>query len=237
MYRQQLGEQRALFSRVQPVVPKIVGQSGLVNGVWVVGESLGNTVLSLGRRMTALEPTTRVPFTEAADSGFMPQIATLLSPYPPSVRATVQGQLRDWFEQVDQSVVLAGQVSEPSHQFVVVPGQTTLLGMAIFGLAVYLLFSRLHGMSFITVLVLITVGLYSVTAIAPGPAWAVLSKLFPGGVLALVAAVLQRLLSGPISSKPMKHEGTDETTIFTFDQLPDPTSASAGEIPSTAMTS
>ena len=88
-----------------------------------------------------------------------------------------------------------------------------------------------------TVLVLLVTGLYAATAIAPGTAWAGLSKLLPGGVLALIAAFLQRLLSGPNLSKPMQQESSDETTIFTFDHLPDPTNPSASEIPSTAMTS
>ena len=236
MYHQPLRERRALFSRIQPVFPKIVGGSDLVNGVWIIGEGTGSTVLHFGERLNELQSWS-LPFLTDSSSEVSSQISSLLSPYPADVRRAILERFQDLQSQPENNLLLAGPIHGSTSQLVIVPRQTVLLAIAAFGLVIYLTFVRLSNFGFITVLVLLSAGLTAVSSIAPGPAWSLITKLLPGGGIAVIAAFLQRLLAGTPVAAPAKPTTSDETTIFTFDQVPDATATPASEIASTALTS
>ena len=236
MYRQPLTERRALFSRILPAFPAIVGGSGLVNGIWIIGQGAGNTVLQVGGGLNELN-SRPIPFLTDGSSQLSSQVSSLLSPYPENVRSAVKRHIQNWLIQADESVLLAGQIHKSTPHLLIIPQHTLLLAIATFGLIIYLVFARLSGISFVTVLVVLIASLLALSAVSPGTAYSLSSKLLPGGVLAVIAAFLHRFFASTPVARPTKTNTSDETTIFTFDQLPDATATSASEIASTALTS
>lgn len=238
VYRQPLAKRQVMFSHVEALTPSIVGQKGTLNGIWAIEQNPGEVVLSKSNDLEAVRQSDLFSMPSRRSRAVPPRVFALLSSYPPAVRGIVLAQLRDWAEKVDDNVLLSGVIPSGSQELIFLPRRTILLSVAVFGLLTYMLLIRLDGFALSTVLVLVTTGVLSLFAVAPDTSTTLLLKLLPGGAVALVAALLHRVFSHSTVVERVRRDNTDETTIFTFDQLPDTSAVNVNvsESSSTALT-
>ena len=216
---QPLQGRSSMFALSQHDMPRISGTVDDCNVIWLLGHSDDRSIVYCGDQLSeigTLSPSTMIKGRhQAVRSG----LETLLTPYSVSVKNAALESLRSAEGLGENYQVVAGTLYRDSPTLIIFSRQATFLGAAIAGLAIYFLFLKLRLVSLLTAVVLLVAATTALVAIVPAPAHAILIRLLPGCVVAVIAAVLQRTFGRRPASTPLVDDSNQTSTVFTVDSF------------------
>ncbi len=207
-----------MMSLFHPQLPRPVNAEKDCNCVWVLRQAPDASLFHWSGSMSELTQPLRLSTAVSESQGQLPAIVDVLSPGQQSSREEVMSLLKQSLEEPHQHQLLVGSLLRQPQQVVMVSRRAMLLATAIIALLMYAAITRFHSVALITVAVLVAVSVTIVFAIVPGSAHSLLLRLIPGGVIAVIAGILQRWFAGQPASSARSVISPDDSTIFTVDQ-------------------
>ncbi|MEQ9410370.1 MAG: hypothetical protein RIK87_21725 [Fuerstiella sp.] len=207
-----------LFRAWRPDLPRIAGTDADCNTLWIVAQNPDDSVMYWGNRMTEIGNAAASQLAVRDDESIRAAVTALLSPSHPEVHDTVMELIESSVTPSGRFQILTGTPFPEQPLMVSVSRRVSLLIAAVAGLLVYFAFLKLQPLSLTTAVAIVAAAATAVVAVVPGPGQLILLRLIPGCVIALVAAVLQRMFGRREAPPAVTLKDYDQSTIFTVER-------------------
>ena len=213
--RQSYRSSHHLCSQIQPDLPMIIGSQQSTTLVWSISTDDYRTLFVDQGEMdwSAEQNDHPLAFFSRSRSSVNSSVMAVLSPYSTPVREAVTSRFID--ESASPAVVLVGESGTYPETVVLVSRSAVVLGTAILGFTAFIVLLRIHGAPLVTLCATLLLSLVLLFIVLPGIYVSVLIHMAPGLVVAMIAVLVQKVITRRRSPFGVTRSVADASTVFT----------------------